>query len=78
MIREQDKNKISKRITAGNKIIKDWDKGWSDKMDGIQKRFSEVCLKYDKDQESSILKDLTALENQIAKANKPKKPKGYL
>lgn len=61
----KDKRKVIDRITQVSKITKDWDKGYSEKIDSIQKRFADVCLKYDAAIEKKILVDLNKLENQI-------------
>jgi hypothetical protein len=61
----KDKRKVIDRITQLSKSVKDWDKGYSDKIDSIQKRFTDVCLKYDAGTEKKILADLNKLENQI-------------
>jgi hypothetical protein len=69
----KDKRRVIGRITQVNKDIKNWDKGYIDKIDNIQKRFADVCLKYDAEIESKILADLNKLENQIDKIKKASK-----
>jgi hypothetical protein len=61
----KDKRKVTDRITQVTKSVKDWDKGYSEKIESIQKRFADVCLKYDAGVEKKILADLNKLENQI-------------
>jgi hypothetical protein len=61
----KDKRKVIDRITKVSKDVKDWDKGYTDKIESIQKRYADVCLKYDAEIEKKILVDLNKLENQI-------------